>query len=151
MRKKALVIAAAAALMTLSTGITAFAAGWVKEDTTYGVKWKYVYDNGDWPSGNWFTDPDTELVYHLDPDGYRMTDTTVEGFWLDSDGVRQEKTEEQIEREAREKAQKAAKPNPGKKVAADKVAGIEAKEKKAASRNRTYTPGRGRKNKDRRC
>ena len=37
MRKKALVIAAAAALMTLSTGITAFAAGWVKEDTTYGV------------------------------------------------------------------------------------------------------------------
>ena len=55
MRKKALVIAAAAALMTLSTGITAFAAGWVKEDTTYGAKWKYVYDNGDWPSGNWFT------------------------------------------------------------------------------------------------
>lgn len=37
MRKKALVIAAAAALMTLSTGITAFAAGWVKEDTTYGA------------------------------------------------------------------------------------------------------------------
>lgn len=133
MRKKALVIVAAAALMTLSTGITAFAAGWVKEDTTYGAKWKYVYDNGDWPSGNWFTDPDTQLVYHLDPDGFRMTDTTVEGFWLDSDGVRQEKTEEQIEREAREKAQKAAKPNPGKKVAADKVAGIEAKEKKAAS------------------
>ena len=73
MRKKALGIAAVAAAMTLSTGITAFAAGWVTESTPYGDKQKYVYDNGNWPSGNWFTDPDTQLVYHLDPDGYRMT------------------------------------------------------------------------------
>ena len=79
MRKKALGIAAVAAAMTLSTGITAFAAGWVTESTPYGDKQKYVYDNGNWPSGNWFTDPDTQLVYHLDPDGYRMTDTTVDG------------------------------------------------------------------------
>ena len=70
MRKKALGIAAVAAAMTLSTGITAFAAGWVTESTPYGDKQKYVYDNGNWPSGNWFTDPDTQLVYHLDPDGY---------------------------------------------------------------------------------
>ena len=62
-----------------------------------------------------------------------MTETTVEGFWLDANGVRQEKTEEQIERENRAKAAKTAKPNPGKKVAADKVAAIEAKEKNAAS------------------
>lgn len=133
MKKKALSIAAAAAIMTLSTGMTAFAAGWVTESTPYGDKQKYVYDNGTWSSGNWFTDPDTQLVYFLDPDGYRMTETTVEGFWLDANGVRQEKTEEQIEREARETAKKAAKPNPGKKVAADKVAGIEAKDKVAAS------------------
>lgn len=33
MRKKALGIAAVAAAMTLSTGITAFAAGWVTEST----------------------------------------------------------------------------------------------------------------------
>ena len=59
MRKKALGIAAVAAAMTLSTGITAFAAGWVTESTPYGDKQKYVYDNGNWPSGNWFTDPDT--------------------------------------------------------------------------------------------
>ena len=41
-----------------------------------------------------------------------MTDTTVEGFWLDSDGVRQEKTEEQLEREAREKAAEGSKTEP---------------------------------------
>ena len=101
MRKKALGIAAVAAAMTLSTGITAFAAGWVTESTPYGDKQKYVYDNGNWPSGNWFTDPDTQLVYHLDPDGYRMTDTTVDGYWLNSEGVRQEKSQEDIDREQR--------------------------------------------------
>ena len=113
MRKKALGIAAVAAAMTLSTGITAFAAGWVTESTPYGDKQKYVYDNGNWPSGNWFTDPDTQLVYHLDPDGYRMTDTTVDGYWLNSEGVRQEKSQEDIDRENREAAKKASKPNPG--------------------------------------
>ena len=40
MRKKALGIAAVAAAMTLSTGITAFAAGWVTENTPYGDKQK---------------------------------------------------------------------------------------------------------------
>ena len=103
MRKKALGIAAVAAAMTLSTGITAFAAGWVTESTPYGDKQKYVYDNGNWPSGNWFTDPDTQLVYHLDPDGYRMTDTTVDGYWLNSEGVRQEKSQEDIDRRSEER------------------------------------------------
>lgn len=133
MKKKALGIAAVAALMTLSTGMTAFAAGWVTENTPYGDKSKYLYDNGDYPVATWFTDPETKLVYHLDPDGYRMTETTVDGYWLDADGVRQEKSEEQVEREARETAKKASKPNPGKKVAADKVAALDAKSKKAAS------------------
>ena len=133
MRKKALGIAAVAAAMTLSTGITAFAAGWVTESTPYGDMQKYVYDNGDWPSGKWFTDPDTQLVYHLDPDGYRMKETTVDGYWLDADGVRQEKSQEDIDRENREAAKRAGKPNPGKTVAAAKVAASEAKEKTAAT------------------
>lgn len=132
MKKRALVIAAAAAAMTLSTGITAFAAGWVTETTPYGDQQKYVYDDGNWPSGNWFTDPETQLVYFLDPDGYRMTETTVEGYWLDADGVRQEKSQEQIDRENREKAAKSAKATPGKSVAAAKVAATDAKEKNAA-------------------
>ena len=65
MKKKALGIAAVAVAMTLSTGITAFAAGWVTENTPYGDKLKYVYDNGDYPSGKWFTDPETNLTYFL--------------------------------------------------------------------------------------
>ncbi|MFR5731920.1 MAG: hypothetical protein ACLUD2_08195 [Clostridium sp.] len=48
--------------------------------------------------------------------------TTVDGYWLDSDGVRQEKSQEDIDRENREAAKKASKPNPGKSVAAAKVA-----------------------------
>lgn len=112
MRKKALGIAAVAAAMTLSTGITAFAAGWVTESTPYGDKQKYVYDNGNWPSGNWFTDPDTQLVYHLDPDGYRMTDTTVDGYWLNSEGVRQEKSQEDIDRENEKRQRRQASQNP---------------------------------------
>ncbi len=132
MKKRALVIAAAAAALTLSTGITAFAAGWVTESTPYGDMQKYVYDDGNWPSGNWFTDPETQLVYFLDPDGYRMKETTVEGYWLDADGVRQEKSQEQIDRENREKAAKTAKATPGKTVAAAKVAATDAKDKNAA-------------------
>lgn len=132
MKKRALGIAAVAAAMTLSTGITAFAAGWVTESTPYGDKQKYVYDNGDWPSGKWFTDPETNLTYFLDPDGYRMTETMVEGYKLDADGVRQEKTEEELVREAQAKEKKEGKKNPGKAVTAAKAAAVEAKEKTAA-------------------
>lgn len=56
-----------------------------------------------------------------------MTDTTVDGYWLNSEGVRQEKSQEDIDRENREAAKKASKPNPGKTVAAAKVAASEAK------------------------
>lgn len=132
MKKKALGIAAVAAVMTLSTGITAFAAGWVTESTPYGDKLKYVYDNGDYPSGKWFTDPETNLTYFLDPDGYRMTETMVEGYKLDADGVRQEKTEEELVREAQAKEKKEGKKNPGKAVTAAKAAAVEAKENTAA-------------------
>lgn len=133
MRKKVLGIAAMTAVMTLATGMTAFAAGWVTESTPYGDKQKYVYDNGNWPSGGWFTDPETQLIYHLDPEGYRMTETTVEGYWLNAEGVRQEKTEEQVLREAKETAKKDGIKNPAKKVATEKVAASEAQDKAAAA------------------
>lgn len=132
MRKKALGIAAVAAAMTLSTGITAFAAGWVTETTPYGEQQKYIDDNGNWPAAKWFTDPETNLTYFLDPDGYRMKDTMVEGYKLDADGVRQEKSEEQLLKEAQEKAKKEGKNNPGKAVTAAKTAASEAKENTAA-------------------
>lgn len=132
MRKKALGIAAVAAAMTLSTGITAFAAGWVTETTPYGEQQKYIDDNGNWPAAKWFTDPETNLTYFLDPDGYRMKDTMVEGYKLDADGVRQEKSEEQLLKEAQEKVKKEGKNNPGKAVTAAKTAASEAKENTAA-------------------
>ena len=132
MRKTVFGIAAVAAAMTLSTGITAFAAGWVTETTPYGDQQKYVYDDGNWPSGNWFTDPETNLTYFLDPDGYRMKDTMVEGYKLDANGVRQEKTEEELLREAQEKVKREGRNTPGKAVNAAKAAAVEAKEKTAA-------------------
>ena len=87
MRKKVIGIAAATAVMSLATGMTAFAGQWVTDHTGYGDQIKYVNDDGSIPAAGWFTDPETQLVYHLDPDGYRMTDTTVEGYKLDSNGV----------------------------------------------------------------
>ena len=132
MRKKAFGIAAVAAAMTLSTGITAVAAGWVTETTPYGEQQKYIDDNGNWPAAKWFTDPETNLTYFLDPDGYRMKDTMVEGYKLDADGVRQDKSEEQLLKEAQEKVKKEGKNNPGKAVTAAKTAASEAKENTAA-------------------
>lgn len=132
MRKKVIGIAAATAVMSLATGMTAFAGQWVTDHTGYGDQIKYVNDDGSIPAAGWFTDPETQLVYHLDPDGYRMTDTTVEGYKLDSNGVRLEKTEEEILREAREEAKRAASNNPGKGVAEEKVAAGDAKDKAAA-------------------
>lgn len=125
-------IAAMTAAMSLATGMTAFAGQWVTDHTGYGDQIKYVNDDGSIPAAGWFTDPETQLVYHLDPDGYRMTNTTVQGYKLDSNGVRLEKTEEEILREAREETKRAAANNPGKGVAAEKVAASDAKDKAAA-------------------
>ena len=132
MRKKVIGIAAVTAMMSLATGMTAFAGQWVTDHTGYGEQQKYVNDDGSIPAAGWFTDPETQLVYHLDPDGYRMTDTRVEGYYLDADGVRQEKTEEEILREAKEAARKEGVRNPGKGAAEEKVAAGEAKDRAAA-------------------
>lgn len=114
MKKKLLGITALTAALTLSTGITAFAAGWVQDSNGWG----YQRDNGTWYSGCWFTDPATGLQYYFDPDGYMMTETRVEGFWLDANGVKHEKTEAELEAEAARAQRVASRPSPAKKQAA---------------------------------
>ena len=84
MKKQVFTVSALAAALTLSTGFNAFADGWVDEN---GRK-AYVYDNGNRAGFGWFTDPATGLQYHLDYDGYAMTGTRVDGFWLDDQGVK---------------------------------------------------------------
>lgn len=119
MKKRMIGITALAAVMTAATGMTAFAAGW-KQDT-HG--WYYEYDNGAWAPCGWFTDPETKNIYYLDPDGYMMSGTRMEGYWLDDSGVRHEKTEAEKEAEAKRKERVASRPNPGKEqVAADNAA-----------------------------
>ena len=109
MKKKLIGVSVLAAALTLSTGMTAF-AGWVAE----GDKWAYQYDNGNYANCGWFTDPDTGLQYYLDPDGYMMTETHVEGYWLDESGVKHEKTQAQIEAEAAREARVASRPSPAR-------------------------------------
>ena len=119
MKKRVIGITALAAVMTVATGMSAFAADW-KQDT-HG--WYYEYDNGAWAPFGWFTDPETKNMYYIDPDGYMMSGTRVDGFWLDDSGVRHEKTEAEIEAENRRKERAASKPNPAKEqVAADNAA-----------------------------
>ena len=116
MKKRVIGITALAAVMTVATGMSAFAAGW-KQDT-HG--WYYEYDNGAWAPFGWFTDPETKNMYYIDPDGYMMSGTRVDGFWLDDSGVRHEKTEAEIEAENRRKERAASKPNPAKEQVADR-------------------------------
>ena len=117
MRKKLLGISILSAAIVLSTGITAF-AGWTQD--TNG--WAYQRDDGSWVGCGWFTDPADNSVYYLDPDGYMMTDTRVEGFRLGADGRRVEKTEEEIQKEAEAKVKEASKPSPSKSLAAADLA-----------------------------
>jgi hypothetical protein len=98
------------AALTFAGGMTAFAGSWVQDE----IGWKYIRDDGTYPSWTWFTDPDTKLEYYLDPDGYMMAETRVDGFWLDASGVKHEKTEAELAKEAAEAAEVAARPRPGK-------------------------------------
>jgi len=128
MKKKIIGITALAAVMALSTGMTAFAAGWVQD----GNGWGYQYDDGSWARIGWFTDPETGYEYYLDPDGYMMSDTRVEGFRLGPDGRKIEKTEEEIKEEAEREKRLASRPSPAKEQAAAKLAGKAAKNSNAA-------------------
>lgn len=128
MKKRIIGITALAAAMALSTGMTAFAAGWVQD----GNGWGYQYDNGNWATIGWFTDPETGYEYYLDPDGYMMTDTRVEGFRLGPDGRKVEKTEEEIQAEQEREQRLASRPSPAKQQAAATLAGKAAKNSNVA-------------------
>lgn len=123
MRKKLLGVTALTAALTLATGITSFAAGWVQDSNGWG----YQRDNGTWYSACWFTDPETGYQYYFDPDGYMMTETRVEGYWLDANGIKHEKTEAEIQAEAEREQRLATRPSPAKQQAAASQAAKAAK------------------------
>lgn len=129
MKKKLLGLSVLATALTMATGMTSFAAGWQQD--SYG--WYYEYDNGSWAVCGWFTDPEDNSIYYLDPDGYMMSGTTVEGYKLGDDGRRIEKTEEDIQREEERKQRIASRPSPAKEQAAADLAATAAKKATTAS------------------
>lgn len=129
MKKKLIGLSVLAAALTMTTGMTSFADGW-KQD---GNGWYYEYDNGSWAGCGWFTDPEDNSMYYLDPDGYMMSGTTVEGYKLGDDGRRIEKTEEDIRKEQERKERIASRPSPAKEQAAADLAATAAKQATTAS------------------
>lgn len=123
MKKKFLGLSVLTTALTLATGMTAFAGQW-QQDTN---GWYYVRDDGQWQWCGWFTDPEDNAVYYLDPDGYMMSATTVEGYKLGDDGRRIEKTEEDYQRERERKQRIASKSSPAKEQAAAELAAEAAK------------------------
>ena len=104
MRKKILGFTAAAFVLTMSTGITAFAGSW-KEDA---IGRYYENDDGSRPVyAGWFTDPADGAVYAMDPDGYTMPNSNMGSFRTDDMGRRIDKTEEDLKRENERKAELA--------------------------------------------
>lgn len=124
MKKRMITMSVVAAAMTVAMSIPAFAAGW--EQDRDGWKY-YTDDNGNFISGQWFTDPADGSIYHLDPDGYMMTETHVEGYWLGTDGRRQDKTAEQERYEQELARRENDKDSPAKKAAAASAAANAAK------------------------
>lgn len=114
MKKQTLRLSVLAAALTLSTGITAFAGQWQQD----GKGWYYVQDNGAWIYGQAFTDPADGSEYFMDPDGYMMTETRVNGFWYGADGRKREKTEAELAAEEARRQRIASRPSPAKKQAA---------------------------------
>jgi len=130
MKKRMIGMSVVAAAMTVVMSIPAFAMGWTQE----GDKWRYYTDDNGWYlSGQWFTDPEDGSIYHLDPDGYMMTETHVSGYWLGADGRRVEKTEEDIAKEAARSAREASKASPSKERTAATNAAKAAKSATAAA------------------
>lgn len=107
MKKKLIGMSVIAAAMTAAMSITAF-AGWT--ETRDG--WVYYNEDGSQVWSGWFTDPADGSMYYIDPDGYMMSETRVNGYWLGADGRRVEKTEEEIAREAARAEREASKPSP---------------------------------------
>ena len=86
--KKTLKILAAAGIMTVAMGMTAFAGQW-KQDTT---GWWYDYGNGTWPASSWqWVDGNNDGIaecYYFDQYGYcLMNTTTPDGYQVDVNGA----------------------------------------------------------------
>lgn len=128
MKKNLIGISVLAAALTISASMTAF-AGWTQD--TNG--WTYQRDDGTWVGSGWFTDPADGAIYYIDPDGYMMKDTHIEGYRLGADGRRIEKTAEDIQKEEARKQQVASRPSPGKEHAAADLAANAAKSANAAT------------------
>ena len=129
MKRNTLCLSVLAAAFTLTAGFTAFAGQWEQDSNG----WYYVQDNGTLIYGRAFTDPADGSEYFMDPDGYMMTETRVNGFWYGSDGRRQEKTEAEIAAEAAREQRLASRPSPSKEQAAAKQAAQAAKTSKIAA------------------
>ena len=86
--KKTLKILAAAGLMTIAMGMTAFAGQW-KQDAT---GWWYDNGNGTWPASTWqWIDGNQDGIsecYYFDPSGYMAANTiTPDGYTVDANGA----------------------------------------------------------------
>ena len=84
---KAVLTAAAAAVMTMAMGMTAFAGTWVRDTTG----WWYDNEDGTWANNGWcWIDSDgsgREECYYFDATGYRMANTTTpDGYTVNADG-----------------------------------------------------------------
>lgn len=124
MKRKVVGLLSAAAAITLMNGITAFAGTWVPSVNGVGEEgWMYQKDDGSFQGMGWFTDPETNLEYYFDPDGFMMSGTHVEGYWLDDSGVKHEKTEAQAEAEQRRAEELASRQSPGREAQAATDAG----------------------------
>jgi len=128
MKKKLIGMSVIAAAMTAAMSMTAF-AGWT--ETKDG--WVYYKEDGSQVWSGWFTDPADGSMYYIDPDGYMMTETRVNGYWLGSDGRRVEKTEAEIASEAARAEREASRPTPAGTAKAAKEAATAAKSATAAA------------------
>lgn len=126
--KKKCALFALSTVFALSAAATAFAGEW-KHDS---VGWYYQNGNGSIQPCGWFTDPETGLVYFMDPDGYMMSNTKVDGFRLGDDGARVEKTAEQLKEEHKKKLESLSKSSPSTELTAANMAGETAKKLIAA-------------------
>ncbi|MCC8127234.1 MAG: hypothetical protein LIO92_07540, partial [Clostridiales bacterium] len=111
MKKILFEITTLATVLSVSAGITSF-AGWVLDETG---QYMWQLDSGTgYVYAGWVTDPETGYQYYMDPDGHIMTNTRVDGYWLDDQGIKHEKTEAEIQAEEAREARQAAKPSPSK-------------------------------------
>jgi glucan-binding YG repeat protein len=82
-KQKTMAVLSAAALLTVGASMTAFAAGWEKDDE--GI-WHYYDSDGDMVTDEWAKDGSN--WYYLDEDGNMLTDSWVDDdYYVGSDGA----------------------------------------------------------------